>query len=599
MPQIRILPETLSNKIAAGEVVERPASVVKELVENALDAESTRVIIEVEKGGQTLIQVSDNGIGMPRDDALLAIERYATSKISTDADLFAIRTLGFRGEALPSIASVSRFSLVTRDKSSDSGTQIMVEGGKVKSVTEVGAPPGTLISVRQLFFNTPARRKFLKAVSTELGHIAEAVARMALGHPAVQFRLIHNDKVVKNWVSASRHLDRVADVLGKEAGRDLHAVEANRNGIAVAGWVSSPRTTRRTSRGIYIFVNGRYVSDRTIQHAIFEGFAQRLVKGQFPVAVVFIRVPFDAVDVNVHPTKNEVRFANPRQLHEAVKSAVAQTLYEIDRVNWLPGGGSQSPVSDKLPQIAEPAAIFAPVSGEGVKYEFGIESRGQEPGARSQEPEASNQIPGASDQQPMFDDKGFSALRVIGQLYNTYIVCESDAGLVLIDQHAAHERIFFERLKQSRSDRPSAAQKLLVPETLELNFREAEILEKILTDLKALGLEIEPFGKNTFVIKAVPALLSGQDPKPMVREIAEKMVAGDSAADLQQALDECRMVMACHAAIRAGQALGDGQVKGLLNQLDQCENPSHCPHGRPTWVRWDLSILQKSFKRIV
>jgi DNA mismatch repair protein MutL len=208
-------------------------------------------------------------------------------------------------------------------------------------------------------------------------------------------------------------------------------------------------------------------------------------------------------------------------------------------------------------------------------------------------------MPGASDQQPMFDDKGFSALRVIGQLHNTYIVCESDAGLVLIDQHAAHERIFFERLKQSRSDRPSATQRLLVPETLELNFREAEILEQILTDLKPLGLEIESFGKNTFVIKAVPALLSGQDPTPMVREIAEKMAAGDSAADLQQALDECRVVMACHAAIRAGQALGAGQAKGLLNQLDQCENPSHCPHGRPTWVRWDLSILQKSFKRIV
>ncbi len=599
MPHIRILPETLSNKIAAGEVVERPASVVKELVENALDAESTRVIIEVEKGGQTLIQVSDNGIGMPRDDALLAIERYATSKISTDADLFAIRTLGFRGEALPSIASVSRFSLVTRDKSSEGGTQIMVEGGKVKSVTEVGAPPGTLISVRQLFFNTPARRKFLKAISTELSHIAEAVARMALSHPAVQFRLIHNDKVVKNWVSASRHLDRVADVLGKEAGRDLHAVEANRNGIAVAGWVSSPRTTRRTSRGIYIFVNGRYVSDRTIQHAIFEGFAQRLVKGQFPVAVVFIRVPFDEVDVNVHPTKNEVRFANPRQLHEAVKSAVAQTLYEIDRVNWLPGGGSQSPVSDKLPQIAEPASPFA-VSQ--TRHEFGIKNSSLQPAAGDRQPESSIQHPASSgrgQQEALFDQRGFGSLRVLGQLHNTYIVCESDAGLVLIDQHAAHERIFFERLKQSRSDRPSATQRLLVPETLELNFREAEILEQILTDLKTLGLEIEPFGKNTFVIKAVPALLSGQDPKPMVREIAEKMAAGDSAADLQQALDECRVVMACHAAIRAGQALGAGQAKGLLNQLDQCENPSHCPHGRPTWVRWDLSILQKSFKRIV
>jgi DNA mismatch repair protein MutL len=610
MPQIRILPETLSNKIAAGEVVERPASVVKELVENALDAESTRIIIEVEKGGQDLIQVSDNGLGMPRDDALLAIERYATSKISTDADLFAIRTLGFRGEALPSIASVSRFSLITRDKSSDGGTEILVEGGKVKSVSEVGAPVGTLISVRQLFFNTPARRKFLKAISTETSHIAEAVGRMALGHPGVQFRLIHNDKVVKNWTAASAHLDRVADVLGKEAGRDLHAIELDRNGIAVAGWVSSPRTTRRTSRGIYIFVNGRYVSDRSIQHAIFEGFAQRLVKGQFPVAAVFIRVPFDAVDVNVHPTKNEVRFVNPRQLHEAVKSAVAQTLYEVDRVNWLPPDRPIGQRSQKSPQIAERISPFAaPRAKDDFGFrisDFGIKNRGEEPAASSQQPVASGQEPGASsqqpaasDQQPVFDNKGFSALRVIGQLHNTYIVCESDAGLVLVDQHAAHERIFFERLKQSRSDRPSAAQKLLVPETLELNFREAEILEHTLADLKTLGLEVEPFGKNTFVIKAVPALLSGQDPRPLVREIAEKLAAGDSAAGLQQALDECRMVMACHAAIRASQPLSDAQLKGLLHQLDQCENPSHCPHGRPTWIRWDLRLLEKSFKRIV
>ncbi len=615
MAKIRVLPETLSNKIAAGEVVERPASVVKELVENALDAASTRVIIEVEQGGQALIQVSDNGRGMPRDDALLAIERYATSKITTDADLFAIRTLGFRGEALPSIASVSRFSLVTRDKSSDGGTQIIVEGGKVKSVSEVGAPVGTLISVRQLFFNTPARRKFLKAVSTEISHIAETVARMALGHPAVQFRLIHNDKVVKNWPSASQHQDRVAEVLGREAGRDLHAIESDRDGVTVSGWVTSPRTTRRTSKGIYIFVNGRHVSDRSIQHAVFQGFAARLVRGQFPVAVVFIRVAFDAVDVNVHPAKNEVRFANPRQVHEAVKGAVAQTLYEIDRVGWLPGDGSRSQASEKSPRIAEPVSPFA---SPGARREFGvghgawgmghggINSKGLTTAARDQHRASSIEHPvssiehlSSSIQQPMFDDKGFSALRVIGQLHNTYLVCESDAGLVLIDQHAAHERIFFERLKQSRSDRRSAAQKLLVPETLELNFREAEILEQTLADLKTLGLEVEPFGKNTFVIKAVPAVLSGRDPKPMVREIAEKMAAGDSAAGLEQALDECRVVMACHAAIRAGQALGGEQIKGLLDQLDQCKNPSHCPHGRPTWVRWDLRILQKSFKRIV
>jgi DNA mismatch repair protein MutL len=620
MPKIRVLPETLSNKIAAGEVIERPASVVKELVENALDAGSTRIIIEVEEGGLSLIQVSDNGTGMSHADALLAIERHATSKISTDDDLFAIRTLGFRGEALPSIASVSQFAMITRDPASDSGTEILVEGGKITGVSEVGAPQGTLISVRHLFFNTPARRKFLKSVSTEMSHIADTVARMALGHPGIQFRLLHNGKVVKNWAVAPRHLDRVADVLGREAGRDLHGIQFNRDGISVSGWVSSPRTARRTSKGIYIFVNGRYVRDRTIQHAIFDGYAQRLVKGQFPIAVVFIQVPFDTVDVNVHPTKNEVRFANPRQMHQAVKSAVAQTLYEADRLDWLPVHGPKSPEPQKSPQIAEPVLPF-PASGKRVEFgmghgawgmehgDGGINGRGRTTAVRDQHPASSIeyrvssiQHPASSirgKQEPMFERKGFSALRVIGQLHNTYIVCESDAGLVLIDQHAAHERIFYEKLKQSRSDRPSGAQKLLVPETLELNFREAEILEQMLGDLNTLGLEIEPFGKNTFVIKAVPALLSGQDPKPVVREIVEKMAGGDSSAGLKEVLDECRMVMACHAAIRANQQLSAGQIGGLLSQLDQCESPSHCPHGRPTWIRWDLRLLEKSFKRIV
>ena len=598
MPKIRVLPETLSNKIAAGEVIERPASVVKELVENALDAGSTRIIVEVAEGGLCLIQVSDDGIGMSHEDAFLAIERYATSKISTDVDLFAISTLGFRGEALPSIAAVSHFAMITRDPTSDSGAEILVEGGKIKSVSEVGAPQGTMISVKQLFFNTPARKKFLKATSTEMSHIADTVARMALGHPGVQFRLIHNDKTVKSWPLASQHRDRVVDVLGKESGQDLHAIESNRNGIVISGWVSSPRATRRTSKGIYVFVNGRYVRDRTIQHAIFEGFTQRLVKGQFPIAVVFIKVPFDEVDVNVHPTKNEVRFVNPHQLHDAVKSAVAQTLYEIDRVNWLPAHGAESQASQKSPQIAEPVSAFV---ASGKKAWPLRQAKISYPEINFREPATSRWQPASSSrrqQEPMFDRKGFSALRVVGQLHNTYIVCESDAGLVLIDQHAAHERIFFEKLQQSHGDRPAAAQKLLVPETLELNFREAEILEQTLADLKSLGLEIEPFGHNTFVIKAVPALLSGQDPKPMVREIVEKMAGGSSAAGLQKALEDCRMVMACHAAIRANQQLTPEQINGLLHALDQCENPSHCPHGRPTWVRWDLTTLEKSFKRV-
>ena len=334
MSKIKILPEILSNKIAAGEVVERPASVVKELVENSLDAGSTRIIVDIAQGGRSLIRVSDNGSGMNRDDALLALERYATSKIYKDQDLFSINTLGFRGEALPSIASVSRFSLVSRDESADAGTEIVVDGGKIKNVAEVGAPRGTMVSVKQLFFNTPARRKFLKTIGTEMGHIADRIASIALGHPGVQFRLTHNDKIVKNWLMTAEPFDRVVDVLGNDLKNDLLAIDSQTDGISISGWIASPRANRRTSRAIYLYVNGRFVHDRIVQHALFEGYAQRLVKGQFPVAVIFINVPFDEVDVNVHPTKNEVRFARQKEVHEAVRQTVAQTLYEMDRPGW-------------------------------------------------------------------------------------------------------------------------------------------------------------------------------------------------------------------------------------------------------------------------
>ncbi|MBW1752851.1 MAG: DNA mismatch repair endonuclease MutL, partial [Deltaproteobacteria bacterium] len=358
MSKIKILPEVLSNKIAAGEVVERPASVVKELVENALDAGSSRIIIEIEKGGRSLIRVSDNGSGMNRDDALLAIERYATSKIFKDRDLFAISTLGFRGEALPSIASVSRFTLVTKDESSAVGTEIVVQGGTVKKVSDVGAPTGTMVTVGQLFFNTPARRKFLKTVNTEMGHIADAVAAFALGRPRVQFRLVHNGKVLKSWPTASDPVDRVVDVLGKSIENDLHSLKFDDNAVTVTGWTASPRVARSTSRGIYIFVNGRLVRDRVIRHALFEGYGKRLMKGQFPMAVIFIKVPYDQVDVNVHPAKHEVRFAQQKRVHDAVAGAVAETLRYGDRSAWITTPSTPRPPAVEQHRIAEQEAVF-------------------------------------------------------------------------------------------------------------------------------------------------------------------------------------------------------------------------------------------------
>ena len=589
MAHIKILPEILSNKIAAGEVVERPASVVKELMENALDAGSSRVVVDVEKGGRSLIRVSDNGSGMSHDDALLALERYATSKIFKDRDLFSINTLGFRGEALPSIAAVSRFNLIARAASADSGTEIKVEGGKIIDVSEVGAPRGTMVTVRQLFFNTPARRKFLKTIGTEMGHIADMVARIALGNPAVQFRLTHNEKIVKNWPAASKPFDRVVDIFGSDLKNSLHTIEFQDNGVSISGWIASPRVTRRSSRAIFIYVNGRFVRDRIVQHALFEGYSQRLVKGQFPVAVICIDLPFDAVDVNVHPTKNEVRFARQRDVHEAVRRAVAQTLYEVDLPQWRP---AQAKTSERISEAVN--REFGNRNAEGRKKElqFGTPDH-QDRESSIAEPATRNEQPGFWQQKP------FGHMRIIGQFHNTYIVCESEQGLILIDQHAAHERVLYEQFSSRAAEVPSPAQKLLVPETVELGYREAGVLEKMIPELKDMGLDIEPFGGNSFVVKAVPALLAEREIRPVIIEMVEAIADVGAASGLDDALDQSRMVMACHGAIRANQALSETQIKGLLGQLDRCRNPSHCPHGRPTWIRWEIRELDKSFKRIV
>ena len=581
--KIKILPEILSNKIAAGEVVERPSSVVKELVENALDANSTRIIIEVEKGGRSLIRVSDNGSGMNRDDALLAPERYATSKIYKDEDLFAINTLGFRGEALPSIAAVAKFCLVTRDRTSQSGTEVLVEGGIIKKVSQVGAPLGTMVTVRQLFFNMPARRKFLKTVNTEMGHIADSVSSMALGRPDIQFRLIHNHKIIKNWPATSDPADRVADVLGKDIKNNLIKIEFTSDFLAVQGWISSPRITRSTSRGIYLYVNQRVVRNRVIQHALFQGYGSRLMKGQFPVAVLFINIPFDRVDVNVHPTKHEVKFAQQKKIHDAVAGVVAERLGLADQPEWSAPGAQKSRSSTEQPGISEPAV------------DFGI----SEKEIQSRYPVSSIQYPVSSIQTELWTRKGFGDLKVIGQFHDTYILCESADGLVLIDQHAAHERIIFEQLKNRSLASKKSAQKLLIPETVDLGYREAKILEGLIPDLNELGLEIEPFGGNTFVVKSVPALLENKEVKPLVIEIVEKMAQIGFTPGLEKAMDQCLILMACHGAIRANQKLSDEEIKGLLDQLDKCDQPSHCPHGRPTWISWSIKDLEKSFKRIV
>jgi DNA mismatch repair protein MutL len=368
----------------------------------------------------------------------------------------------------------------------------------------------------------------------------------------------------------------------------------------ISGWISSPSFARKTSRGIYVYVNGRYVRDKIIQHALFEGYAQRLMKGQFPVAVLFITVPYDQVDVNVHPTKSEVRFAEHRNVHDSVKRIVTQTLNRGDRPQWASGYKAGIEQLRPTTRVSEEGVQDAGFGVQGLQNTAQGSRLKAESTAKDQQFRTLNAEPGTrSEQTAIWQKAQFGDLKILGQIHDTYILCEAEDGLILIDQHAAHERVLFEQLQRRSKDLVGASQKLLVPETLELGYRESHILEKLIAGFNDLGLEIEPFGGNTFVVKSVPALLAGREVKPLIIETLEKMAAIGFSPQFEQSLDECLKVMACHGAIRANQALSDPQIKELLDQLDQSDNPSHCPHGRPTWVQWTLESLEKSFKRRV
>jgi DNA mismatch repair protein MutL len=455
----------------------------------------------------------------------------------------------------------------------------------------------------------PARRKFLKTVTTEMGHIADTVSSMALGRPDIQFRLIHNGKVIKNWSATSDDVSRVLDVLGKDIKNNLYKIEFTSDFLTIQGWISSPRITRSTSRGIYLYVNQRVVRNRVIQHALFQGYGSRLMKGQFPVAVLFIHVPSDQLDVNVHPTKHEVKFVQHKKIHDAVAGVVAERLHLADQPEWAAPKVQESQSSTKHSGISEQASDFGIFDKQPLTQYPASSTR--HPASGIQHPVSGTQQPASpwkqdlrltstSSQTELWARKRFGDLKVIGQFHDTYILCESADRIVLIDQHAAHERILFEQLKnRSQASKKSAAQKLLIPETIDLGYREAKILEELIPDLNELGLEIEPFGGNTFVVKSVPALLENKEVKPLVVEIVEKIAQIGFTAGLEKAIDQCLILMACHGAIRANQKLSDKQIKGLLEQLDQCEQPSNCPHGRPTWISWSIKDLEKSFKRIV
>lgn len=615
MSRIRILPEILSNKIAAGEVVERPASVVKELVENSLDAGSTRIIVEVEKGGISLIRVSDNGSGMNRDDALLSIERYATSKIYSDSDLFAIDTLGFRGEALPSIASVSRFTLITREEMVESGTEIVLEGGKLLKVLETGSPRGTQVKVKHLFFNTPARQKFLKTIPTELGHISDVISNIALGWPKIHFKLVHNGSVIQNWSAAADPASRIIDILGKDfrtglfpIQTDIHKKNEN-DGVSISGWMSLPRITRASSQGIFIFVNGRPIRNRMVQRALMEAYGGRLMKGQFPLAVLFIKVPCDQVDVNVHPTKQEIRFSRQQNIYDAIVTAVSTGLAHEEKPSWTPskvqGTAALSEeivrLENKTPRLGE-GVEHLPFDNALVVAKYNGMSLSLKPAPVSMpsplpDPPAPVRPSMPKDQPQLWETSQPANLNPIGQFCHAYIICESGENLILLDQHAAHERILYEKLADKSTERRIPVQRLLIPETLDLGYRQSLILEKLIPDLCQYGIEIELFGKQSYVIKSVPTILSGKEMKPLVIEMVDCVMETGLTTNIEKSLDACLKLIACHGAIRANQSLTIAEMATVIKGLEACRIPAHCPHGRPTWIQWPKQEIERLFKR--
>jgi DNA mismatch repair protein MutL len=598
--KIKILPDGLINQIAAGEVVERPASVVKELVENSLDAGALRVLIEVDEGGKKLIRVIDDGEGMTRDDAVLALERHATSKIQTARDLFAIVSLGFRGEALPSIAAVSRVEVITRTRDMEAGVRIYAEGGAIKDVSEVGAAPGTSIQVKNLFYNVPARRKFLKNLTTELGHISETVSRIAIGRPDVHFELAHRGRLLFRAPANEKIPDRLRHALGASAVADLLPVEKSLPGLlptgdmSIRGYLSRPSFTRSTTKSLYIFINGRFVKDRIINHAILEAYRTLMPKGRYPVMVIFLEIPAEAVDVNVHPAKSEVRFREPVVVHQAVLDAIIEVLKKDDRTGreYHPPRTKDSEYQSRVQEALErfgkkslvakqkriPAAEPVRISSS-EKARAEIESR----------PEPRQEF--IAETKAGF----FSGLRVLGQIKGVYLVCESDDEMVIIDQHAAAEKVAFERLKKQYHSRNILRQALLFPQTLELSFRDARTLEANLERLENFGFEIEPFGQNAFILKAVPGLLADADLSQLILDLIEELASLGRTVPLEEKLDHIFAVMSCHAVIRGAILLSPEQIQALLESLDTIEFPSHCPHGRPVINRIPFKELDKMF----
>jgi len=606
--RISILPENLTNKIAAGEVVERPSSVIKELVENSLDAGATDISVEIAVGGRRLIRVTDNGHGMSREDALLSLERHATSKIKCDSDLDGILTLGFRGEALPSIASVSRFCLATREQGSLEGAEIVVEGGKVREVKACGMAPGTVITVEQIFFNTPARLKFMKSSETEAGHVGDVMARLAVSRPDAAFSCTSDGRDILR-VQRSDLLRRLSQVVGKDSASHLHLVENNNEYVTVSGFVSGPSLVRSGPQAMYTYINGRFVRDKVVQHAILQAYRGVIDRGRYPVVALFIQLPAGEVDVNVHPTKHEVRFRRQSVVHDAIQASVEEVL----RLSpWLAKKPESSPVQASAAPTGQAYRERIAAAAQASLTLPHREQHYSQPLPRSAAVEATV-VPASNAStetvavaepaapfraEPKSSVSGyFSSLTVIGQFHSEYILCQSGTDLVIIDQHAASERVAFQRLKQQCLAGGVESQRLLFPETVELSFSEVAVAGRFSPELAGIGFELEPFGGNTLMVAAVPRLAAEKDAIRLVRDILADLAQLGASAAFQDALDELLSRIACHSVVRGVHTLEIRQMRELLRSMDETEFAASCPHGRPVSHVVALAELEKIFKR--
>ena len=587
--RIQILPEDLAKQIAAGEVIERPASVVKELVENAVDAEATFIVIEVFEGGRKRIRITDNGTGMKREDAILSVERHSTSKIKTKEELANIETLGFRGEALPSIASVSKMKITTLFRGENIGTELCLMNGKIKEVKDVGSAAGTAVEVNDLFYNTPARLKFLKSVNTELSYINTIINQEALGHPNIHFKLLHNNRLLQNIPPLRDDLDRLTILFGKERVKDLIKVKANYNSLELRGYISSPSISR-TSRGYqYLFVNSRPIKDRMMTHAVYEAYKTFITKDRNPVFFLFLNVRPDTIDVNVHPSKMEVRFRNQHEVHDFIREMIRNYLLKgkptqresvssseegMGRVEFLDDGLGK-PLDDYKGKISE---MILKSSSSVMKDFSSLKLK-------------------SFDSRLLFKPESIGErLRVLKQVDNSFLLFDIPEGILFVDQHVAHERILFEKLSKDYKESHVEVQHLLFRKEIEFTQRETSLLVKYAEKLSSIGFLIEHLRENTFSLRGVPTLLSEKDSEGVLHDILDRLTGIDRVKPFEEMVEDILVSIACHGALKDNNPLEEEEMVKLMEDLMKTDIPHTCPHGRPIMLVLAIDDIKKKFQ---